>query len=144
MKVLYAVPKRTGVIRLNTCDGHGSILASFRRGLCVKVVRSAPPNHPVVPHRLFRRTGIVEVIDTLFQVVPIEHLRDGGTAAIPLENLVHREPSLNIFLRLVVEDVFASIRARVKLVTCVLRYPKADSRWIARLGEGHGNLADLA
>src|SRR3546814_7278794 len=53
------------------------------------------------------------------------------------EQLVHRQPGLHIFLRLMLEDVLAAVRAEVELLTLVNGLPIAMPRGIARLGE-HG------
>src|SRR3546814_6336883 len=60
------------------------------------------------------------------------------------EQLVHRQPGLHIFLRLMLEDVLAAVRAEVELLTLVNGLPIAMPRGIARLGEHGRQMACLA
>src|SRR5882762_2414492 len=63
---------------------------------------------------------------------------------VTLVDLIDRQPALHVLLRLVVEDVLATIRAEVEFVIAVVRLAVAYLGGIIRLGEKHWYLANLA
>ncbi len=67
-----------------------------------------------------------------------------GLEAVALVDLVHRQPGLDIFLRLVVEDVLAAVGAEVVLAPLVVALAVADLGRVIRLREEHRYLARLA
>ena len=88
------------------------------------------------------------------EVVPLEHLGQRVEAfdrrigafreAIALIDLMHRQPGLDVLLRLVVKDVLTAVGAGVVLLAVVLGLAVADRRRIVRFGEQHRDLANLA
>ena len=57
---------------------------------------------------------------------------------------MHRQPCLNIFARLVLEDFFAVVAAEVVLHAVVSGLAVGDLGGVAWLGEQHGHGAGLA
>ena len=99
---------------------------------------------PLVPVDLVRRRQVLAVVDPVPDAVPVQHLGDGRAPAVALVDLVHGQPCLHVLLRLPIEDPLAAVGAEVEPLAAELAAPDADRGRVARLGEAHRDLADLA
>src|ERR1035437_890161 len=98
---------------------------------------------PALPVLVVDGPEVLPVVP-LLDAVPLQDIGHSGAAAVALVDLVDRQPGLDVLLRLPLEDPLAAVRARLELLALVLALPLADGRRVARLGEDHRDLADLA
>ena len=90
-------------------------------------------------------TQVFKVVLAGIDVVVIAHHRlDVRTTAVALQNLMHRQPGLDVLGWLVFEDVAATLGAEVIALAFVLGAAMAEGGLVIRLAERQRDLADLA
>src|SRR5690606_280766 len=100
---------------------------------------------PLFPALMFGRILVFEIVLARRDVVVLADYRfDISAAAVALQDLMHRQPGLYIFLWLMLEDVATSIRAEVKAFAFMYHATMAQSGVVVRFGERQRNLTDLA
>src|SRR3546814_20230449 len=82
-----------------------------------------------------RLGGVIEALGRLVRA---------GAEGIALENLMPGDLGLDEFFRLILENVAAMVGAEMILLALVFGMALAQRQRVARLGEQHRNLADLA
>ncbi|MNL13303.1 hypothetical protein D3C87_1342060 [compost metagenome] len=88
---------------------------------------------------------VLEVVLAGIDVVVVTHYRlDIAATAVALQDLVHRQPGLDVLGRLVLENVAATLRAEVITLAFVFGAAMAEGGLVVRLAERQRDLADLA
>src|SRR3546814_6683984 len=82
-----------------------------------------------------RLGGVIEALGRLVRA---------GAEGIALENLMPGDLGLDEFFRLILENVAAMVGAEMILLALVFGMALAQRQRVARLGEHHRNMADLA
>src|SRR6266404_1858733 len=98
---------------------------------------------PGPPELLVRGAGVLAVVSCL-DPVPAKDIRNCRAAAVALEDLVNRQPCLDVLLGFAVEDPLASVAAGVERLAAELASPERELSRVVLLGERDRELAHLA
>src|SRR3979409_1633504 len=80
---------------------------------------------PGPPELLVRGAGVLAVVSCL-DPVPGKDIRNCRAAAVALEDLVNRQPCLDVLLGFAVEDPLASVAAGVERLAAELASPERE------------------
>src|SRR5260370_3842707 len=91
---------------------------------------------PGPPELLVRGAGVLAVVSCL-DPVPAKDIRNCRAAAVALEDLVNRQPCLDVLLGIAVEDPLASVAAGVQQLASELASPEQELSRVALLAQRH-------